>query len=165
MQLYNIIYCCLFTDERSDTMKSLFGNVVKIKEKTNNIIVVRFAIDKHLQYKDANTGKYELGTLFIDLKFFNRLFDKFHQSEITSGSRLKIIDYDIALWADDYNPKNPKVTDLSYLVNDFEKIAKSTNLSLEEKPKSKIMLNKPIAQHKVDSHSNEDEGNPDWMNE
>ncbi len=150
--------------ERSHTMKSLFGNVVRIEEKSDNLIVVRFAIDRLLQYKDKVTGKYELGTFYVDLKFFRKHFDKFHESEIQTGSRLKIKDYDPGYWCDDYDPRNPKVSKISFLVNDFEKLQKQESSSLTEKPKTKIFLNKPIAQHKVEQNL-EDEGNPSWMNE
>lgn len=145
-------------------MKSLFGNVVKVEKKTDSLITVRFAIDNHLQYKDKTTGKYESGTLYVDLKFFGRHFEKFYQNEIKSGTRLKISDYDLSFYTKDYDPKNQTVTSISYLVNDFEKLTKQVSQTLEEKPKTKIILDKPISQYKPDENSEED-GNPNWMNE
>lgn len=145
-------------------MKSLFGNVVKVKEKTDSVITVRFAIDRHIQFKDKITGKYDSGTYFVDLKFFDKLFNKFYQSGIEVGTRLKISDFDVSLYSKDYDPQNPTVSSISYLVNDFEKLTKQVSKTLEEKPKSKIVLEKPISQYKPDENSEED-GNPSWMNE
>lgn len=145
-------------------MKALFGNVVRVKEKTDSVITVRFAIDRHLQFKDKNTGQYDSGTYFVDLKFFPKIFDKFYQCGIEVGSRLKLSDIDVSLYAKDYDPQNPTVTNISYVVNDFEKLTKQVSQSLEEKPKSKIILDKPISQYKPDENSGED-GDPAWMNE
>lgn len=145
-------------------MKSLFGNVVKVIRKTDSVIIVRFAIDRHIQFKDKITGKYESGTFFIDLKFFNKLFDKFYQFDIESGTRLKISDYDVSLYTKDYDPEDPTVSSISYRVNDFENLTKQVSKTLEEKPKSKIVSDKPILQYKPDENSEED-GNPSWMNE
>ena len=68
------------------------------------------------------------------------------------------------LYSKDYDPQNPTVSSISYLVNDFEKLTKQVSKTLEEKPKSKIVLEKPISQYKPDENSEED-GNPSWMNE
>ena len=144
-------------------MKALFGNVVRVKEKTDSVITVRFAIDRHIQFKDKITGKYDSGTYFVDLKFFPKIFDKFYQCGIEVGSRLKLSDIDVSLYTKDYDPKNQTITSISYLVNDFEKLTKQVSQTLEEKPKTKIILDKPISQYKPDENSEED-GNPSWMN-
>jgi hypothetical protein len=145
-------------------MKALFGNVVKVIKKTDTVITVRFAIDRHLQFKDKNTGQYDSGTYFVDLKFFPRIFDKFYQCGIEDGTRLKLSDIDVSHYTKDYDPKNQTVTSTSYIVNDFEKLTKQVSQSLEEKPKSNIIRDKPISQYKPDENPEED-GNPSWMNE
>lgn len=145
-------------------MKALFGNVVRVIRETDSIITVRFAIDKHIQFRDKVTGQYESGTYFADLKFFPRTFDKYFQYDISEATKLKLLDCDVTPQTKNYDPKNQTVSSISYIVNDFENLTKKVRQKLEEKPKSKISFDKPISQYKPDENSEED-GDPAWMNE
>ena len=144
-------------------MKPYYGNVVKI-EKSEKLIIVRFAIDKFLKYKDGNsTSGYSYGTMFVDLKFFSNLFEKFEMSNIEARTGLKLTDYEFDCFTKEYDRRNPSISSMSLIVYDFEVTAKKASFSLEEAPKSKIVRNKPIAQFTNDKELSE--GDPSWMTE
>ena len=145
--------------------KSIFGNVVKEPVRQSNRILLRFAADNMLSYYDQDEKAWLKKTKFFDVKIFASLFDQFEKDEVGKGSRLELTNFEV-----DYLERINKITNEPYEVTELlvrgykMHVKKDTVEEMVEKPKSNIVLDKPISQYKPDENSEED-GNPSWMNE
>ena len=129
-------------------------------------ILLRFAVDNMLSYYDQDEKAWLKKTKFFDVKIFASLFDQFEKDKVVKGSKLELTNFEV-----DYLERINKITNEPYEVTELlvrgykmHSKAKDTAVEMLEKPKSKIISDKPILQYKPDENSEED-GNPSWMNE
>jgi hypothetical protein len=146
--------------------KSIFGNVVAEPVRQSKRILLRFAVDNMLSYYDQDEKAWLKKTKFFDVKIFASLFEQFEKDKVVKGSKLELTDFEV-----DYLERINKITNEPYEVTELlvrgykmHDKAKDTAEEMVEKPKSKIVSDKPILQYKPDENSEED-GNPSWMNE
>jgi len=146
--------------------KSLFGNLASEPIYQSKRILFRFAADNMLGYYNKETQSWGKKTKYFEVKIFSGLFEQFKKDDIHKGSGLEITEYDIN-FEERVNKTTDEIYEVSELVIRDYKInfrTKDVTEEMVEKPKSKIIRDKPISQYKPDENPEED-GNPAWMNE
>jgi len=146
--------------------KSIFGYVVEEPVCQSKRIILRFAVKNMLSYYNQDEKAWLKKARYFDVKIFASLFDQFEKDKVVKGSKLELTDFEFKFEERINKASNEPFEVVDILVYGYKMHAKAKDTVEEmvEKPKSKIISDKPILQYKPDENSEED-GNPSWMNE